>query len=710
MDSPHSSTVVTGYRIDGTLGEGGMGTVYRATQLSLERVVALKVLTAELSADPDFRERFRREGLLQAALEHPHIVTVFEAGEADNRLFLAMRMVEGPTLKDLILRRQLDDRRALRLLTQVAEALDAAHAKGLIHRDVKPQNVLVGAGDHAYLADFGLTKGHDDAGMTETGQFVGTIDYISPEQARGDRATARSDVYALTAVLCECLTGQVPYVRATEERALLAHLTEPPPRLSEVRSDLPAAMDEVVAEGMAKDPADRPASAGELMLKARRALGAPEAPAPRDTPDTTDTTRLRPTAGTPTRTRGMAPTGDLGATRLAGSAAAADATRVPGATPAVPAGAADAHTFAGAQPPVSPKAPASAGAQPGGIPTKARAAAGAQPAAANVRAGTGAGRGRYLLAILAAAAVAAVAGFLLGGSSGGSGEALSDSASAGYVELSFPASWQRLASAPAIPGLRFSQPLALAPSAGASGSAASQRLVAGEVSASGPTLLPAAFTAGLAGALPRPEAVRLGALQAYRYSGLSVHGLAGPLTLYTVPTSGGVATVACLSSATYPSSSSSSSSSPASQCAQIAATLRLNGTTVYGLAPSPAYASELGGTLGALRAATGAGSAKLRAASSASAQAAAAAQLAAAYSSAGRALGRLTVSPAVQGVNANVAGSLAALGRDYSALAAAARNGDEAAYARAASAVGSDRARAASALAALRQAGYAVSG
>jgi hypothetical protein len=708
MDSPHSSTVVAGYRIDGTLGEGGMGTVYRATQLSLERVVALKVLTAELSADPGFRERFRREGLLQAALDHPHIVTVFEAGETDNRLFLAMRMVEGPTLKDLILRRQLDDRRALRLLTQVAEALDAAHAKGLIHRDVKPQNVLVGAGDHAYLADFGLTKGHDDAGMTETGQFVGTIDYISPEQARGDRATARSDVYALTAVLCECLTGQVPYVRATEERALLAHLTEPPPRLSEVRSDLPAAMDEVVAQGMAKDPKDRPASAGELMLQARRALGAPEAPAPRGTTDTTDTTRLRPTAGTPTRTRGTAPKGDLGATRLAGTAAAADAARAPGGAPTASAGTADAdaRVSTGAQAAGSPtKAPVSVGAQSGGTPTKARDSAGAQPTTADARAG----RGRYLPAILAAAAVAAVAGFLLGGGSGGSGEAFSDSASAGYVELSFPTSWQRLASAPAIPGLTFSQPLALAPGAHASGAAAPQRLVAGEVSASGPTLLPAAFTAGLAGALPRPESVRLGALQAYRYSGLSVRGLAGPLTLYTVPTSGGVATVACLSSTAYPSSSSSSSSL-ATQCAQIAATLRLNGTTVFGLAPSPAYATELGSALSALRGATGAVSARLRAAASASAQAAAATQLAAVYSSAARALGRLAVSPAVQGTNASLAGSLAALGRDYAALAAAARNGNEAAYARAASMVGSDRARAASAIAALRRAGYAVSG
>jgi hypothetical protein len=671
MDSLHSSTVVAGYRIDGTLGEGGMGTVYRATQLSLERVVALKVLTTQLSSDPDFRERFRREGLLQAALDHPHIVTVYEAGETDSRLFLAMRMVEGPTLKDLIQRRQLDDRRALRLLTQVAEALDAAHAKGLIHRDVKPQNVLVGAGDHAYLADFGLTKAHDDAAMTETGQFVGTIDYISPEQARGERATARSDVYALTAVLCECLTGQVPYVRATEERALLAHLTEPAPRLSEVRSDLPPAMDEVVAEGMAKDPKDRPASSGELMLKARRALGTmPDAPAP---PASTDTTRLRPTTGTPTRTPRTAAQDDPSATRLAAAAVTApDAAGAPAGELA------------------SAVRRTDAGAPPAATPTVARPS-------------TSAGRGRFVPAVLAAAVLAGAAGLLLGGSSGGSGEAFSDSASAGYVELSFPTGWQRLASVPAIPGLAFSQPLALAPggTSKAAGASSGQRLLAGEVSASGPALLPAAFTAALNGALPRPEPVRLGTLEAYRYSGLSVHGLAGSLTLYAVPTTNGVATVACMSSST---------AGPAVQCAQIAATLKLNGTTAFGLAPSPQYATALGHTFGALRSAVDASTARLSAASSASAQAAAAAQLAAAYSSASSALGRLTVSPAVQGLNASVADSLAALGRDYAALAAAARVGDEAAYARAGRAVGSERARAANALAALGQAGYAVSG
>jgi Protein kinase domain len=660
MDAQHSLTAVAGYRIDGTLGEGGMGTVYRATQLSLERVVALKVLTAQLSSDPAFRERFRREGLLQAALDHPHIVTVYEAGETDSRLFLAMRMVEGPTLKELIQRRQLDDRRALRLLTQVAEALDAAHAKGLIHRDVKPQNVLVGAGDHAYLADFGLTKSHDDAAMTETGQFVGTIDYISPEQARGDHGTAASDVYALTAVLCECLTGQVPYVKATEERVLMAHLTEPPPRLSEVRADLPAAMDDVIARGMAKDPADRPASAGELMLQARRALGAaPEALAPGGP---TDMTQRRPAAGAPTHVPRPAAKGDPGATRLAGAAVAQpDAAR------------------------------ASGDAQAGPV----------RPADSGARSSAGAGRGGFVAALVAAAVLAAAAGLLLGGSSGGSGEAFDSSASAGYVELSFPAAWQRLASAPAIAGLAFSQPLALAPSPSAAGAAAGQRLVAGEVGASGPSLLPAAFAAALNGPLPRPEAVRLGALQAYRYSGLSVRGLPGPLTLYAVPTANGVVTIACLSSTAAP---------PAAQCAQIAATLKLNGTTAFGLAPSAQYASALGSALTALHSAVAAGTVRLRAATSASAQAAAAAQLAAAHSSASSALGRLTVSPSAQGLNASLAGALAALGRDYAALASAARAEDEAAYGRAEHAIADDGARAKSALAALHQAGYAVSG
>jgi serine/threonine-protein kinase len=271
-------TIVAGYRIDGVLGVGGMAVVYRATQLSLNRPAAMKVITSEASDDPSFRERFRREGQLQAAIDHPHIVTVYEAGESEHGLFLAMRVVRGPTLKDLILSGQLDPARAVGLLTQVAEALDAAHEVGLIHRDVKPQNILVGAHDHAYLADFGLTKAPGGSGLTEEGQFLGTIDYVSPEQARGGNATHCSDIYALTGVLYECLTGEVPFPRPSEPAVLYAHMSDPPPRVSERRPDLPPALDDVIAKGMAKDPDDRPGSATELMEDAARA--SPEAAAP----------------------------------------------------------------------------------------------------------------------------------------------------------------------------------------------------------------------------------------------------------------------------------------------------------------------------------------------------------------------------------------------------------------------------------------------
>jgi serine/threonine protein kinase len=266
-------TIVVGYRIDGVLGGGGQGAVYRATQLSLNRVVALKLLDSNFSDDPGFRARFEREGKVQAAIDHDHIVTVYEAGQSEHGLFLAMRLIDGPTLKRLVLDGELDPRRTVRLLTQVAHALDAAHGAGLIHRDVKPQNILVGKSDHAYLADFGLIKAPDEcARLTGTGQFIGTIDYVAPEQIQGEPATAASDCYALTGVLYECLTGEVPYPRPTEAATLHAHLVQPSPRVSERRPDLPPALDGVIAHGMAKDPSARPALAAEVIRAASRAL------------------------------------------------------------------------------------------------------------------------------------------------------------------------------------------------------------------------------------------------------------------------------------------------------------------------------------------------------------------------------------------------------------------------------------------------------
>src|SRR4051812_17967375 len=194
-------TTFAGYRIDGVLGEGGMGVVYEATQLSLDRKVALKVLASRLGQDDAFRRRFRREGQLQAAIEHPHIVSVHEAGEDAGGLYIAMRLVRGRTLKALIAAGEVDVARTLRVLGPIADALDAAHAAGLIHRDVKPHNIMVGPRDHAYLGDFGLTKAPDDLNMTRSGEFLGTPNYVSPEQVRGEPATAASDLYALGAVL-----------------------------------------------------------------------------------------------------------------------------------------------------------------------------------------------------------------------------------------------------------------------------------------------------------------------------------------------------------------------------------------------------------------------------------------------------------------------------------------------------------------------------
>jgi serine/threonine-protein kinase len=237
--------------------------VYSARHVQTGRLVALKVLAGDPTEE--FVARFRREGRLQASLEHPHVVTVFEAGESEHGLYLAMRLVSGPTLAALMRERALDATRALALLRQVADALDAAHAAGLVHRDVKPQNVLVGESDDAYLGDFGLTTLGGSDGITATGKLVGTISYIAPEVIRGGEAVPASDRYAFAAMAFECLTGTVVYPRRTQAAILFAHTSEPPPRASGRRADLPPALDGVFERALSKDPADRPASASSLV-------------------------------------------------------------------------------------------------------------------------------------------------------------------------------------------------------------------------------------------------------------------------------------------------------------------------------------------------------------------------------------------------------------------------------------------------------------
>jgi serine/threonine-protein kinase len=272
MDRLSPGTHVGHYRVGRQLGRGGMASVYEATHEATGRPVALKILSSELGSERDFAARFRREGMMQAALDHPHAVTVYEAGESAHGLYLAMELVPGPPLAALVLDGVLGAERALTVLGQVASALDAAHAAGLVHRDVKPKNVLVGEGDHAYLADFGLTKLGGESGLTVTGGLMGTLAYLSPEVIRGEPATTASDVYAFTAMVFECLTGGPVFPRQTQAAQLFAHTSEPAPRATGRRAELPASLDEVLAQGLAKRPEDRPRSAVALMESVAGAL------------------------------------------------------------------------------------------------------------------------------------------------------------------------------------------------------------------------------------------------------------------------------------------------------------------------------------------------------------------------------------------------------------------------------------------------------
>ncbi len=280
-----------GYRVATVLGRGGMGVVYLAQQLALERRVALKVISEDLSRDPEFRERFMREAQVAASLDHRRIIPVFDAGEADGRLFLSMRYVKGLDLRTVLqLEGPLEPERALPILESVGEALDAAHALGLVHRDVKPANVLIEDGpgpesERVFLTDFGLTKRVDaPSGLTRTGIFVGTPAYSSPEQCSGKPVDGRTDVYSLACVLHECLAGATPFPRDSDAQVLAAHLLEPPPRPSAVRPGLPPALDDVLAKGMAKEPADRYATCGELVAAAGAALRAAPAAATVEAP------------------------------------------------------------------------------------------------------------------------------------------------------------------------------------------------------------------------------------------------------------------------------------------------------------------------------------------------------------------------------------------------------------------------------------------
>jgi hypothetical protein len=263
-----------GYAIESLLGRGGMGAVYLATHARLGRKVALKVVAPELAHDEGFRARFLRESQLAASLDHPNVIPIYDAGEVDGILFLAMRYVSGPSVQTLLRARgTISVEEALRVTEQIGGALDAAHGAGLVHRDVKPANVLLSeSGDHAYLCDFGLAKEASSQGTTRTGSFLGTVDYCAPEQIEGRDVDGRADLYSLGAVLFHCLSGQPPYLRETDFGVLEAHLRDPLPALSTTRPGLPAELDGVLATAMAKHPEVRYASGRELAAAFAQAL------------------------------------------------------------------------------------------------------------------------------------------------------------------------------------------------------------------------------------------------------------------------------------------------------------------------------------------------------------------------------------------------------------------------------------------------------
>ena len=661
--------VVQGYRIDAVIGRGGMGSVYEATQLSLNRTVALKVITAELSKESAFRERFRREGLLQASLEHPHIVTVYEAGESEHGLFLAMRLIRGPNLKDMILARQLDVGRTLRILSQAGDALDAAHETGLIHRDIKPHNILVAAGrDHAYLADFGVTKAPGDRSLTRTGALVGTLDYISPEQIRGHHATIASDVYAFTCVLYECLTGVVPFPKDSDAAVLYAHVADPPPRVTEHRPELPPAVDEVLLRGMAKEPAERPTRAGYLIREVEHALGdrlksTIAAPAPLQFPEQAGIRRaseLTPTpilSGPPTR---QASDSEYGVRWLGDQ-------YTPATTPAQ----------APAPSPATELAPA------GPVIQRRRQV---EP---------------IVVAALAACIVAIVAGFLVGNSRGANEPttpAGSRSVSAGDLTLSLPADWLRLDGIPGVLRTPLGEPLALA-QRGLTGSGG---LVAGVGTASPPTFVPASTRAALpAGALDDRKRVRLGKLEAFRYVNLVPAGFEGTLTLFVVPQANNVMLLGCYLNTGSPGDI-------ARRCEEIAATLQIEGASAFPLAPTARYAAALNGAIKTLASSRAASLERLRTAKSPSGQAAAADAVARSYSTAAARLRREPVTPFTRTANGAVVAALEGAQKAYASVAREARRGDRARYDDARREVTRRQERLQVALDGLRELGFAV--
>lgn len=263
------------YRLIELLGRGGMGEVWRAHDTTIDRTVAIKMLLPHFAQDEKFEQRFRREARLAARLDDPHVVPIYDVGEIDARLYVAMRLIQGQDLQTMLEAGPLEPQRAVGIIGQIATALHAAHRAGLVHRDIKPSNILVAENDFAYLIDFGIARAAGETGLTSAGATIGTWSYMAPERFSTGEAEASSDIYALACVLYQCLTAQLPFPAVALEQIAVAHMTTPPPRPSVIRPEVPKGLDEVIGKGMAKDPEQRYAVAVEFANAAGEAITEP---------------------------------------------------------------------------------------------------------------------------------------------------------------------------------------------------------------------------------------------------------------------------------------------------------------------------------------------------------------------------------------------------------------------------------------------------
>jgi hypothetical protein len=614
------------YRIERLAGrQRGMGRVYAATHLESERhlefppwPVALKVFSPPEGQDAEFRARFEEAAALQAGLHHANIVSTYEVG-TDPLPFMSMTLFQGPNLADLIASRlrQLDEPALLPIISSVAAALEAGIASGLVYRRLRPGGVLVAAdGQRAFLSDFGVGRATRVSDLLATEELGTFVDYISPEEVRGDEVTVASNVYSLAAMAFECLTGEPPYPRQEAAHSMQARLDEPPRPLRESRPDLSTTLETVLARALDRDPGKRPESPGRLAAAIERAY-----PKHR---------RL--------------------ANRLRATTAVAGAPALPSAK-----GAAD-RTAA-------PPAPAAIGDEPTAAADEPRAAAlsDGPPRAERKR--------RHLLSpavglvALLAAAAAALGALLAPGPVAEVARTPAAELAAGTVNLRYPGTWNRLGAAPGIPGLNLRDSAALAPGGGRPAARPARALVVGHMALDAPNQLPP----GLLRELPRrptASAVDLGRVQAYRYRGLAPNGL-GRMNLYVVPTTGDAAVMACLAPA--------ASDRFMGQCERAASTLRLTESRPLTLAPSATYARGLTRIVNKLNAARSFARRRLAAAATPNGQAGNTARLAIAYRAARRSASRLAPPPGATTLHRRTAAALARAERSYRALAAAAR-------------------------------------